>query len=73
LENKTDLRVVHLDFADPSFDDVYQIVSESGPLWLRDLPKETDVVCFSDTIFMVSRHWSSTFPDVKVFFSFLFF
>ncbi len=84
LENtpKSDLVVIHLDFSEKTFEELYNLVLSPNSIWMRDLPKEKNVVCFSDVLFMVkrkrkeknmvlknqaqvSRHWSSTFPEVS--------
>jgi hypothetical protein len=62
LQEREDLHVAHLDWAQRSFEDLYNIVSPNAT-WLRDLPASQNVVCFSDVVFMVSRDWSVTFPD----------
>ena len=62
LQDRTDLHVVHLDFGQRSYEDVYDIVGANAT-WLRDLPASQNVVCFSDVVFMVSRDWTVTFPD----------
>lgn len=51
---KEDLIVVHLDFAEKTYEDVYNGLVSPNSLWLRDLPKAQNVVCFQDVLFMVA-------------------
>jgi hypothetical protein len=55
-------RIVHMDYAPNTFADMYAVISPNAT-WLRDLPPEKTIVCFDDVLFIVSRHWSLTFPE----------
>ena len=63
LENEQDLNLVHLDWAKPSFEDLYALLAGNRSTFLKDLPAEQNVVCFDDALFIVSRSWYSTWPE----------
>lgn len=56
------VHVVHLDWAEASFQGLYAMLSDRVE-WLRDWPPAQRYVCFDDVLFMVSQHWRSTFPE----------
>lgn len=62
-------RNVHLDFAEPSYEDLYKVLDpEMGAQWLHQLPESTRYICFDQVIFLASRGWSTTFqaaPQAK--------
>lgn len=62
LLDEKNVSVLHLDWSQPTFQDMYELVSPNMT-WLKDMPKNIRYVCLSDTIFMVSRPWYATFPE----------
>jgi hypothetical protein len=63
LLGRDDLELVHVDWhPKETFLDIYDMVSKKYT-WLKNLNETDNIVCFDDVIFMVSRHWHSTFPE----------
>lgn len=62
LEERQSLHVVHLDWARPSFTDLYELLAPNAT-FLRDLPESQRFVCFDDAFFILSRPWYDTWPE----------
>lgn len=62
LLNASPIRNVHIDFAKPSYEDLYRVLDpELGGQWLHLLPESLRYICFDKVIFLASRGWSSIF------------
>lgn len=69
LQDRRKLTVVHIDFANKTFGELYGFLSSpsnasgSSIMDVHALPSHVEHICFEDALFMVSRHWSDTWPD----------
>ena len=60
--DETNLSIMHLDFAEPSFLELYEMITPNVT-WMSQYPKDKRVFCFEDALFMLSKHWASTFVE----------